>query len=317
MVVLVKQDIGGFDIAMEDAWRVNVRQRCCELLKYSTGLAQRKRPSIEHIFERAPCQKGHHQVIVSPIASSIDTRNNVLVLECLHDVFLAAQQRHVSNVAIEDFDRHVSSRVEKIAQVDRSHASLLQVLHQSVRPDTCFCLKHLLTVFNNGLHCYSLSFLLRPATPVRSALLRSTSTRLASVRSAWRRVALVRLAPPTSAWRKSALDRSAFARLAPLSVALVRVALVRIALVAFTPVRLAPVRSAPVRLAPLKSTLSKKAPLRLAPIKSACARLAPVRSMARRSALSRSAPLRSAPGSCAADRSAPVKSGRVMACSRR
>src|SRR2546421_8308280 len=174
----------------------------------------------------------------------------MLVLESLHEVRLAAQQHQVGSVTIEDFDRHVSSPVGMVAQVDRSHASLLQVLHQSVRPDTCFCLQRLLAGFNNGLHRYGLSFLLRPAAPVKSALLRSTSTRLASVRSACRSVALVRLAPLRSAWRKATSDRSALDRLAPLSVAPVRLALVRIAPVAFTPVRLAPVRSAPVRFAP-------------------------------------------------------------------
>jgi len=58
MVVLVKQDIGGFDIAMEDAWRVNIRQRCCELLKYSTGLAQRKRPALSISSSVPPARKG-------------------------------------------------------------------------------------------------------------------------------------------------------------------------------------------------------------------------------------------------------------------
>ena len=139
--------------------------------------------------------------------------------------------------------------------------------------------------------------------PFKSAPISSAPTKLAPFRSAplrlaWSRFAPLRLAFDKSAPLRSVLGRSAWARLAPLSLAHPRLASDKSAQLKSALERSALIRLIPPRSARIKLTPWKLAPLRLAPLRSAPIKLA----------LLRSAPLKLTPGNLATFSLAPNKS---------
>src|SRR5581483_17403 len=81
------------------------------------------------------------------------------VMKSLQHVLFAAPQPHIGRGAIDDLDCYVCPLREMGAQVNRSHAPLLDVFHQEVRSEMCSYLKRLPGVFKSGLHSSAPSFL--------------------------------------------------------------------------------------------------------------------------------------------------------------
>ena len=125
VVVLVKQDVGGFDIAMEQAQRMHVGQGACKLFKHNIGFVQGEHASREHVFECSTLHKGHNQVMIPSKVTSIQTWHDMLVLQGLHDLSLAIQHTQVGGIAVDDFDGDVCPGIDMVSQVDGGHAALL------------------------------------------------------------------------------------------------------------------------------------------------------------------------------------------------
>src|SRR5215470_9101171 len=100
MVVLVEQDIGGFDITMEQTQPMEVGYCARELFKDDPGLLQGEHVCIEPVFERSTLHIGHDQVMISSRVACIKTGNNMLMAQSLHDLNFTMHHSQLDQMAI-------------------------------------------------------------------------------------------------------------------------------------------------------------------------------------------------------------------------
>jgi len=116
-VLLVEQDVCGFDITVDDPESVSGSERATNLSGQRQGLVQCERTIVQTSLQRASSQPPHHQVRGVGIAPVVDERNNVGVLDPGNEPGLGLETTYEvglrNKLGPDLLDRHLTVRSEE------------------------------------------------------------------------------------------------------------------------------------------------------------------------------------------------------------
>ena len=112
MAGLVEEDVGGLDVAVDDAVGVRRSEGAADLARDGQGLLEGERTVVEAPLERATTQPAHDQVGRVGVTPVVDERHDVGVLDAGHQVRFgleaADEGRLRGQLAADLLDRHLA-----------------------------------------------------------------------------------------------------------------------------------------------------------------------------------------------------------------
>ncbi len=139
LIVLVEQDVGRFEIAVDDAFGVGGVEAGGEARDDAGGLGHGQRPLHDPIGERAAGHVAHHKEGLSVFLAVVVHRDDGGVLERGDGLGLAleagAERAVVQELARQHFDRYVALEARIVPAQDRRHAAFGDLRFDFVAPD--------------------------------------------------------------------------------------------------------------------------------------------------------------------------------------
>ncbi len=139
MTMVVQEDIGGFDIAVDDTARVHGLESLCQWQKQTGGLLVRH-GAAQAFFECAAGQVIHHQEWIAFMRAIIEQDDHAgdvtqaclvagLAPEAFHDAFQLAGR---DLLTADELDRHLAVERHIFRQIDNRHTARAQLAQESV-----------------------------------------------------------------------------------------------------------------------------------------------------------------------------------------
>ena len=138
VAVLVEQDVGRLDVAVDDALPVGIRERAGDLRQQPGGRLEVPRAALECPLQRSPAQPAHHEVGALGIPPIVVERNEVGMLELRDESRLRLEAAHerglVDQFGADHLDRDLAPDRRLVRAKDHADVATPDLLTELVAP---------------------------------------------------------------------------------------------------------------------------------------------------------------------------------------